>query len=137
MHIDSMKEKKANRKIVYIADDDRAIVEALVFMLTMAGYAVDSAYDASVVEKIDKLPPDLLLLDIWMSGTNGADICKTLRKRKSTRHIPIIMISANSDTRMIAQTCGADDYVPKPFEVDELLAKIKNLIEKRPLQKVS
>ncbi len=77
--------------------------------------------------------PDLLILDIWMSGTNGRDICKKLKKSKITENIPIIMISANPDTPLISKKCGANDYIFKPFDVYALLEKIDDNITESPL----
>ncbi len=119
---------EVKQKIIYIADDDRAIVDAMSFMLADAGYKVESAYDEKVIEMILKKSPDLLILDIWMSGTNGGEICKKLKNNKLTKNIPIIMISANPDTKHISKKCGANDYVSKPFDVNELLFKIQNTI---------
>ena len=121
------------RKIIYIADDDRGIVEALSFMLEDAGYHVESAYDDSVMDLIEKKQPDLLILDIWMSGSNGGDICKKLKKNAFTMNIPIIMISANPDTRVISKKCGANDYISKPFNIDGLLEKIVDNLTQTPV----
>jgi CheY-like chemotaxis protein len=68
--------------------------------------------------------PDLLLLDIWMSGMDGKEICKHLKSQEVTKHIPIIMISANKDTQKIAFECGADDFIAKPFQMKNLLQKV-------------
>lgn len=116
------------KKIIYVADDDKAIVDALKLMLEGAGYCVDCAYDDTVIEKIRKRAPDLLLLDIWMSGVDGTDICRKIKENAATRDIPVIMLSANPDTPKVSKECGADDYVTKPFDVGFLLNKIESNI---------
>jgi CheY-like chemotaxis protein len=68
--------------------------------------------------------PDLLLLDIWMSGLDGREICKALKLQDHTKHIPIILVSANRDTEQIAHDAGADDFLNKPFDMDDLLRKV-------------
>lgn len=118
-----------NKKRILIADDDPAIIDALEFMLTEAGYAVDTTIDGSTIAKMFDDKPDLLILDIWMSGMNGSDICKALKAQSQTQRIPIIMVSANKDTRDIAHNAGADDFLEKPFEMKDLLNKVKKYLE--------
>jgi CheY-like chemotaxis protein len=113
---------------IMIADDDPAIVDALQLLLTDEGYDVMSTCDGETVAQMKTKFPDLLLLDIWMSGVNGGDVCKLLKQQKLTQDIPVIMISANRDTEAIAKASGAEDFLLKPFDIDELLEKIdKNL----------
>ncbi len=113
-------------KRILVADDDLGIVEALQVLLEDAGYIVKTTTDGTTVQTdISAFSPDVVLLDIWMSGQNGHDICKRLKEETTTRRIPVIMISANRDTARISQDCGADDYVAKPFEIDELLSKVQ------------
>ena len=68
--------------------------------------------------------PDLLLLDIWMAGMNGGEICAHLKGEKTTRHLPIILFSANKDTETIAKTVGADGFILKPFDMKVMLRKV-------------
>lgn len=116
-----------------IADDDPAIVEALVLMLEDAGYETEKTVDGKAVQDIKEHFPDLILLDIWMSGMDGRDICKYLKSQDNTKHIPIIMISANKDAEDIAKKAGADGFVAKPFEMEDLLSEIKTHISPPPL----
>ena len=111
---------------ILVADDDAAIVDAVQMILEDSGYAVSTATDGGVVPKVASEQPDLLLLDIWMSGASGQSICQELKTNESTRHIPIIMFSANRDLGAIAQEAGADDVLGKPFELTQLL----DLVEK-------
>lgn len=119
------------KRIIYVADDDKAIVDALTFMLESAGYKVSSAYDATVIDMMRTERPDLLLLDIWMSGHDGRDICKRLKSDPKLSCVPVIMISAHPDAGRIAGECGAEDHLSKPFEVGELLKKIGDQLETR------
>lgn len=119
-----------NKKKILIADDDPAILEALSMMLEDEGYEVLTTVDGATVGMMFEEQPDLLLLDIWMSGQDGRDICKALKAQDTTRHIPIIMVSANRDTMEISQKAGADDFIAKPFERDMLLAKIEEHLKK-------
>lgn len=119
--------KKKAKKIL-IADDDPAIVDALQFMLEETGYEVITTLSGEAVPKMFEQKPDLLLLDIWMSGQDGREICRKLKSQASTGKIPIMMISANKDTEEIAKVSGANDFLSKPFEMDELLKKVDHLI---------
>jgi DNA-binding response OmpR family regulator len=116
-----------NKKIL-IADDDPAILEALQMMLEDEGYEVELSLEGKSIYKMKKNYPDLVLLDIWMSGIDGGDICTHLKQNKSTKHIPVIMISANKDVGIIAKGAGADDYISKPFQMHELFAVINRYI---------
>ncbi len=112
------------KKKILIADDDPAILDAITMMLEDAGYDVTATVDGRTVHEMKENLPDLLLLDIWMSGINGRDICQLLKTDKKTKHIPIILVSANKDTKKIADECGADDFLTKPFEMDYLLSLV-------------
>ncbi|MDQ3099065.1 MAG: response regulator [bacterium] len=112
-------------KKILIADDDPSIVDALQIMLEDAGYDVKTTVNGETVFQMMDEQPDLLLLDISMSGIDGRDVCRDLKKNERTRHIPIIIISANKDTAQIAKEAGADDFITKPFEMDVLLEKVE------------
>lgn len=112
------------KKKVMIVDDDIAILDALSIMLEDAGYEVETTIDGSKLLQKSQNLPDVVLLDIWMSGVNGRDICKRLKTFVNTKDIPVIMISANKDTEKISKESGADDFLTKPFEMKDLLKKV-------------
>ncbi len=115
-------------KVIMVADDDPAILDFLSIMLEFAGYKVVTTANGYTLLDINGQLPDLLLLDIWMSGVDGRDICKELRKKANTSKLPVIMISASKDIENSAHAAGADDFLEKPFEMDDLLNKIKHLV---------
>ncbi|MEO8105147.1 MAG: response regulator [Candidatus Saccharibacteria bacterium] len=115
--------KKAKIKIL-VADDNYAILDALKIMLEEEGYSVETTEDGAVAQNIKAPLPDLLLLDVWMSGMDGRDVCKFLKSNEATKHIPIILVSATKDIEQIAHESGADDFVSKPFQMDHLLATV-------------
>ena len=119
-----------NKKKILVADDDPSILEAIKLILEDEGYEVIVTVDGGTVYKMEKEYPDLLLLDIWMSGQDGSDICKFLKSRKTTKDIPIIMISANKDTEEIARNAGADGFITKPFEIEDLIAIVTKFTSK-------
>ncbi|HEK19081.1 response regulator [Mucilaginibacter sp.] len=117
-------------KRIMVADDDPGIVDAIEMMLEFEGYQVSSTVDGATVLDMKENLPDLLLLDIWMSGEDGRDICRKLKSLPETKGIPIIMISASRDIETSARDSGADDFLAKPFEMDTLLKKIELFVTK-------
>jgi DNA-binding response OmpR family regulator len=114
-------------KKIMIADDDPGIVDAVEMLLEFEGYRVTTTVDGSTVLDMKEELPDLLLLDIWMSGEDGRDICRQLKATAATKNIPVIMVSASRDIEESAVAAGADDVLAKPFEMNDLLAKIEKL----------
>lgn len=114
-------------KRILIADDDPGIVDAVEMILDFHGYHVSSTYNGTDVLEI-KDYPDVLLLDIWMSGCDGRDICRALKANEDTMHIPVLMISASKDIQQSAMASGANDFLAKPFDMQELLSKIEKLL---------
>ena len=107
-----------------MADDDPAIIDVLTLMLEEAGYKVYASANGQTIADVNRICPDLILLDILMSGINGHDICKQLKNQPATKHIPVIMISANKDAKEIALNACADDFISKPFEMYNLMEKV-------------
>lgn len=115
-------------KKILVADDDPAIVDAMQMILEDAGYLVNTTLDGETVLQLEKELPDLLLLDIWMSGQDGREIAKILKHQDHTKHIPIVMISASKDIEKSAKEAGANDFLPKPFEMDDLIQMVQKYI---------
>jgi CheY-like chemotaxis protein len=114
-----------NTMKVLIADDNAAIVDVLTMILEEESYEVLTASGSETLAKIHATLPNLIFLDIWMPGMNGPEICQNLKGHEQTKHIPIIMLSANKDTARIANEVGADDFLAKPFDMEEVLALVK------------
>jgi len=116
-------------KKVMIADDDPGILDAVQAMLEFGGYEVSTTNNGATILEMKDQFPDVLLLDVWMSGTDGRDVCKRLKESERTRSMPIIMISASTELEKSAKDAGADDFLEKPFDMDELFLKINRFIE--------
>lgn len=113
-------------KKVLIAEDDEAILEVLKSILEGEGYqSFCPKTERGIYEVIRKESPELILLDIWLSGQDGAKIAKDLKTNEETKHVPIVMMSANNETEKITQKVGADGFLLKPFTIDELLAVMR------------
>lgn len=109
-------------KKILVADDDQGIVDVMQIVLEDGGYDVITTMNGKNVRKLCEQSPDMVFLDIWMSGIDGKIICRELKADPKTRDIPVVMFSANRDTREIAIECGAEDFILKPFEIKDLLA---------------
>lgn len=120
---------KKNTPRIFVADDDNAIVEVIAMMLEDEGYIVEATVDGKEIYEIQDDYPDLFLLDIWMSGIDGGELCRHLKNQTQTKDIPVLLISANRDTPTIAEEVGADGFLMKPFEIDELLSAVQENLE--------
>jgi DNA-binding response OmpR family regulator len=116
------------RKKIMVADDDPGIIDALCMMLEFEGYDVSCTVNGATVKDMKEEFPDLLVLDIWMSGQDGREICRFLKNEATTKNIPVLMISASKDIRQSALDSGANDFLAKPFEMDDLLGKVDDLL---------
>lgn len=108
-------------KKILICDDDEGIVDVVNIVLKDAGYDVTSITSSEkVFSIIDELKPDIILLDLWMPNISGEEITLRLKQQEHTKHIPIIIVSASRKTENIALKVGADDFMCKPFDIEEL-----------------
>lgn len=117
------------RKILVVDDDDR-LRDLLAEYLSRYSYLVDTLPDGSdLMNVIRKGNPELIVLDIMMPGKNGLDLCKEVRREFN---VPIIMLTARGDVsdRIVGLEIGADDYLPKPFEPRELVARIETILRR-------
>jgi putative two-component system response regulator len=115
---------------ILIVDDEPNIREVLGSLLSEEGYRMDFAENGHAgYEKARELIPDLILMDITMPVMDGFDACRKIRTEPPLAQVPIIMITAVSDdeSRIRSMQSGADDILSKPFDFDELLAKVKNI----------
>lgn len=119
---------KENRNIL-VVDDDSGIGEMLKVLLELNGYSV------SVTEKPDEAEAliaqkdiDLVLLDKLISGVNGTEVCARLKNNQDTAGVPILMMSALHEAGEKCRDAGANDFIAKPFEMEDLLHKIEELI---------
>jgi len=113
-----------------IADDDPAILDAVGILLEFEGYDVKGSPNGAELLKMNTEFPDLVLLDIWMSGSDGRDICRHLKNNPRTSKIPVLLISASKDIEHSALEAGADDFLEKPFDMTVLLDKIESQFRK-------
>ena len=116
---------------VVIAEDERAVRESLARALTLEGYDVVAVSDgAQALEAMRTEPADVLVLDVMMPVVDGLTACRVLRSEKN--RVPILLLTARTETsdRVAGLDAGADDYLPKPFALEELLARLRALLRR-------
>lgn len=120
---------------ILILDDDTDLLSIVKSLLKKRGYDVWAfANWQNAWENIKKNKPNLILLDVFLKGMDGMDVCKKLKSTSSTRHIPIIMFSAYPNIADSAiDEFGADEFIAKPFEVNDMINKIGEVLSVRRL----
>ncbi len=116
---------------ILVVDDERAVRESLRRALTLEGYDVDLAADGEeALETVRRAEPDALILDVLMPGLDGLEVSRRLRRGGSK--VPILMLTARDaiENRVEGLDAGADDYVTKPFALEELLARVRALLRR-------
>ena len=122
-----------DKKKILVVDDEKSIRELLVFNLEKEGYETIEASDgAEAVEKALSEKPDLILLDVMLPRLDGISVCKKLRYALNINTVPILMISAKDteSDKIVGLEMGADDYITKPFQIREVMARIKANLRK-------
>ncbi len=110
---------------ILVVDDDVDILSVMEILLSMKGFEVEViAKGENTFPRIESFKPDLILLDVLISGFDGRTICKQLKTNENTSHIPIIMFSAHPGAAATISDYGADDFIAKPFDVTNLLSKV-------------
>jgi len=117
---------------ILVVDDERAVRDSLRRALELEGYRVELAEDGEqALRRLDlEPPPDAVILDILMPGADGLEVCRRLRG--AGNEVPVLMLTARAeiDSRVAGLDAGADDYLPKPFALAELLARVRALLRR-------
>ncbi len=115
---------------ILVVDDEKSICELLKITFEAEGFEVATAYsERDAIRKLDAFDPELLILDVMLPGASGFDICK---KVTTEMHIPVILLTAKTELedKVMGLELGADDYVTKPFQTRELIARVKALLRR-------
>lgn len=116
------------KKSILVVDDSAAILDVMKIALEMADCEVSTSLTGACFQHIEHHLPDLILLDVLLSGENGGEICQRLKSNEQTRHIPVILLSAHTGLRETAERCGADDFLVKPFRLIALREIVKKYL---------
>jgi DNA-binding response OmpR family regulator len=110
---------------ILVVDDDIDILSVMEILLSMKGFDVEvTSKGENTFPKIESFKPDLILLDVLISGHDGRAICKQIKTNQLTKNIPVIMFSAHPGAASTITEYGADDFIAKPFDVNNLMNKI-------------
>lgn len=119
-------------KKILIVDDEQDIVESLKFVLETANFTCYCAYNGEDGLRLAKeLVPDLIILDVMMPKINGFKISRLLKYDAKYKNIPILMVTARTqeEDKLIGEETGADEYITKPFELDEVVKKVEQYLK--------
>lgn len=120
---------------ILIVDDDPDICTMIKMVLEYHGF---TAFEAENEEKANQVmatePIDLIIMDMLLSGADGTDICRSIKNDKERSSLPVLMFSAHPTARETCLAAGADDFISKPFEMNDLIAKINFFIERNAIK---
>ncbi|WP_027375871.1 response regulator [Kaistella palustris] len=115
---------------ILVVDDNKDICELIENILLSEGYEVESCCNPlEFGDIIKKSKPQLIITDLLMSGYDGRTLTKEIKKDPATNHIKIMMMSAHPDARKISKNAGVDDFLTKPFEIEDLIGKVDQLMK--------
>jgi DNA-binding response OmpR family regulator len=123
-----------SQKKVLIVDDEVDLVETLRFSLENEGFTILVSYDGEdALNQARKENPDLILLDLMLPKLDGYKVCRLLKFDERYKHIPILMLTAKTQEKdkLLGKETGADEYITKPFEINELLEKVKSYLREK------
>jgi len=117
-------------KRVLVIDDDEDMLEILNLVFQESGYDIVTSNTSDAANHIKVIQPDIVLLDVRITGSpkDGPDICRGIKSQMATRHLPVMLVSGETDLKIIARECGADAYIAKPFDIYELLFQVEECL---------
>ena len=122
-----------SQKKILVVDDEADLVETLRFPLEMEGFKVLVSYNGEdALSQARKENPDLILLDLMLPKLDGYKVCRLLKFDEKYKHIPILMLTAKTQEKdkLLGKETGADEYITKPFDIDELMKRVKAYLTK-------
>jgi two-component system phosphate regulon response regulator PhoB len=122
-----------SKPLVLVVEDEAALATMLRYNLEKQGFRVEEAADGQeALTRISETQPDLVLLDWMLPVMSGIEVCRQIRRRSSTRDLPVIMVTARTEDQDAVRglNTGADDYITKPFSMDALLARMRALLRR-------
>ena len=116
-------------KLIYLIEDDEDIRFIVEYILMESGYEVTTSGTIREFEdQLKKCHPDLILLDVMLPDGNGIDVCRALRTDPDTAQIPVVIMSAHAAEKAVLEEACADDFISKPFDLDQLLYRVKRIL---------
>lgn len=116
-------------KTILVFDDDTNILDVFTIVLEASGYHVEiSETSHNILERVKEVNPDMIIMDNWIPNIGGVKATQILKGEPAFKHIPVIYCSANNDVSSLAEQAGAEAYLAKPFDLDELENKVATLL---------
>lgn len=113
-----------------MVEDDHSIREVLEIVLSAENYEVQAFSTVSeFTQRNAKIEPDLYIFDVMLPDGSGIDLCKEIKKNSQNNNVPVIIMSAHAHLQEISEICKPDFFIPKPFDIDQLLQKVQQVIE--------
>lgn len=129
----SANKKRLSKAKILVIEDEEAQLELISYNLQALGFAVEKAQSGEQgLELAIEILPDLIILDWMLPGVSGIEVCRRLKAKKSTKKIPLIMLTARGEEadRIRGLETGADDYVVKPYSINELMARVRAMLRR-------
>lgn len=116
---------------ILVLDDSPAIVDSIEMMMEFEGLTISKFYKGSDMLNAlnSEAKPDVILMDMWLSGEDGRDICRTIRADGNLRDIPVLIMSASRGLEQSALDAGANDFIAKPFDMGDMISRIRAYIK--------
>lgn len=127
MHNDILVSLLHNRSMrkIFLVEDDPGIRDTLEILLTTEGFLVQSFGAVAEFNRRDKsILPDLFIFDVMLPDGSGTDLCSEIKGNEDSQNVPLIIMSAHADLEDISYECLPNDFIPKPFDIDDLLLRI-------------
>lgn len=122
-------------KTIFIVEDETGIRDALQLLLSFENYDVRSFATAEAFNNRDhSVIPDIFIMDVKLPDGLGTDLCNQIKEDPATAQIPVMIISAHAKAANVVNSCKADIFIPKPFDIDDVILKIENLVKEPNLQ---
>ena len=116
---------------IFLVEDDPRIRDTLEILLTTEGFLIQSFGAVSEFNRRDKsILPDLFLFDVMLPDGSGTDLCSEIKGNEDSQNVPVIIMSAHADLKDISYECLPNDFIPKPFDIDDLLLRIDKTLNK-------
>jgi DNA-binding response OmpR family regulator len=116
---------------VLLLDNDESVLDMMQEALSYGGFEVKAISQTNnIIPEIDTYHPDLVILDYILTGINGGELCHQIKANKKTRDLPVVLVSAYPRVLRSLGDYGADDFISKPFDLDDFLGRIQKLVNK-------
>jgi two-component system cell cycle response regulator DivK len=117
-------------KKVFIFDDNQDLLELCTLVLKEAGYQIKTSTTSNdIIEQVTEYQPDIIFMDNWLPDVSGIEATRQLKADDHLKNIPVIYFSANNKVSALAKEAGADDYLPKPFDISSLAEIVRKYVQ--------